>query len=139
MRSATKPKTTHLNQPAGRSAARLTVAAALALAVGLGGAGTALAAPGGPTDLCAPHPKRSLSISDDFVYEHEKAVMWVELSGPACYYVKVDYATTGFGTAQAATTWQGNDCFGDGEALGGQRTELADLADAPHGQEGVPG
>jgi len=103
MRSTTY-KTTHLGR-SGRSAVRLTAIGALALAAGLGGSSAALAAPvGGPTDICSPHPKRSFSISDDFVYEHQNASLSVKLSGPACYTVKVDFATAN-GSAKAGSDY----------------------------------
>ena len=43
--------------------------------------------------FCAPHPARTVSIGDDFVYENQVAQLEVTLSGPSCTTVTVHYNT----------------------------------------------
>lgn len=43
--------------------------------------------------ICNPSPKPSITISDDFVYEHQTADLLVNLSNSSCSTVKVNYET----------------------------------------------
>jgi len=75
------------------------VAAAVVGTVGVGA--VPAAAIGG---FCAPHPLRTVSIGDDFVYEHQTAELKVTLSGPACTTIKVSYNTQN-GSAKAGSDY----------------------------------
>ena len=50
--------------------------------------------------FCAPHPTRTISVSDASAYENDGAKVKISLSGSACYSVKVNYNTQN-GTAVA--------------------------------------
>ena len=65
----------------------------VAAAVVAGALGLSVAPAGAVGGLCAPHPPRTVSIGDDFVYENEVAHLNVTLSGPSCSTVTVHYNT----------------------------------------------
>ena len=82
---------------------RITAGLAIAAAVFGLGAGTARPA-GAIGGICNPTPTPTVSIGDDFVYEHQLAQVLVSLNWASCGTITVDYNTSN-GTAKAGTDY----------------------------------